>query len=159
MDEESSRIFALRPVTFHYNEGDASEDSPRQVGLVAEEVAATVPELAIYDESGRPESVAYHLLPTMLLNELKKEHAALVEAQARIDELTATSSLVAQLTREIADLKAQMADRAALADGLAEVRALRAELERNGVVDRRDASSRDAARSSGRQPASTAGGR
>ena len=33
------------------------------------------PELVVYDEQGRPETVKYHLLGTMLLNELQKEHA------------------------------------------------------------------------------------
>jgi hypothetical protein len=41
--------------------------------LVAEEVAQVYPELVAYGDDGRPQSVAYQMLPAMLLNEIQKQ--------------------------------------------------------------------------------------
>jgi hypothetical protein len=38
-------------------------------------VAEVFPELVVHDAEGKPETVRYHLLSTLLLNELQKEHA------------------------------------------------------------------------------------
>jgi len=40
--------------------------------LIAEEVAEVFPDLVVYDEEGLPFTVKYHLLSSMLLNELKR---------------------------------------------------------------------------------------
>jgi len=53
---------------------------------VAEEVAEVFPELVIYGKDGKPETVAYHALATLLLNELQKDHRVM---QAQSEELTA----------------------------------------------------------------------
>lgn len=71
----SDRVLDLRPVTFRYKEATAAGDRPLQFGLVAEEVAGIFPELVVYNTHGQPETVAYHLLAPLLLNELQKEHA------------------------------------------------------------------------------------
>ena len=48
------------------------DEAPIEYGLIAEEVAEVFPELVVYDEEGRPETVKYHLLSSMLLNEVQK---------------------------------------------------------------------------------------
>jgi hypothetical protein len=40
--------------------------------LIAEEVEKAFPDLVIYDKEGQPNSVKYHLLSVLLLNELQK---------------------------------------------------------------------------------------
>src|SRR6185503_21028037 len=54
----------------------------------AEEVAEILPDLVVYDDEGKPFTVKYHLLSSMLLNELKKQHDQ-IEAQgaAHVREL------------------------------------------------------------------------
>jgi transposase len=42
-------------------------------GLIAEEVDKVLPELVIHDKDGQIETVAYHELAPMLLNELQKQ--------------------------------------------------------------------------------------
>jgi hypothetical protein len=74
MADASDRLLQLRPVQFHYAEADASGGHPMQYGLIAEEVAEVFPELVILGDDGQPETVAYHVLPALLLNELHKEH-------------------------------------------------------------------------------------
>jgi hypothetical protein len=54
---------------------------PLQFGLVAEEVAEVFPYLVVYGEDGRPETVRYDVLVTLLLNELQKDRR-LMQAQA-----------------------------------------------------------------------------
>ena len=64
-----------------------SNKKPVQSGLIAEEVAEVFPELAIRNNDGQPESVAYYLLVGLLLNELQKEHSRVEAQEKRISEL------------------------------------------------------------------------
>lgn len=68
MEDESTRLFELRPVTFSYK----THPGKKQFGLIAEEVLDSFPELVVYNEDGDPDSVKYHDLPVLLLNELQK---------------------------------------------------------------------------------------
>ncbi len=74
MGELSERLLELRPVVFRYKEEQKVEsgDVPLEYGLIAEEVAEVFPDLVVYDEEGEPFTVRYHLLSSMLLNELQK---------------------------------------------------------------------------------------
>jgi hypothetical protein len=69
-------------VTFRYTQAAADGSKPLDFGLIAEEVAEVFPELAVTGADGRIETVAYHKLPALLLNELQKLHRV-VEAQTR----------------------------------------------------------------------------
>ena len=60
MGSVSERLLALRPVTFRYKTADEDGSKPVQFGLIAEEVAEAFPELVVYDEEGKPETVSYH---------------------------------------------------------------------------------------------------
>lgn len=73
MADVSAGVLDLRPVTFRYREAFSNGAKPRQFGLLAEEVAEAFPELAVLDENGQPETVKYHLLSTLLLNEVQKQ--------------------------------------------------------------------------------------
>jgi Chaperone of endosialidase len=90
--DHSRALHQLRPVSFRYRSHPF--DGPPEYGLIAEEVAEVYPELVVRDTDGQPSGVRYHVLPAMLLNEVKKQHAQLheqaasLEAQQReIDEL------------------------------------------------------------------------
>ncbi len=69
MGTATGSLFELRPVLFDYIE---SPSERRQYGLIAEEVEKVMPDLVVYDKSSTPETVRYHELPVMLLNEMKK---------------------------------------------------------------------------------------
>jgi hypothetical protein len=69
MADSSDKLMQLRPVSFLYK---ADETGARQYGLIAEEVEKVYPELVVHDAEGKAETVAYHLLPPMLLNEVQK---------------------------------------------------------------------------------------
>lgn len=75
MGEASAGLLDLRPVTFRYRQPFEGGEKPIQFGLIAEEVAEVFPELVIYDELGRPQTVKYHLLSSLLLGELQKLEA------------------------------------------------------------------------------------
>lgn len=118
MADASERLQQLRPVKFHYKQPDATGEQPIQYGLIAEEVAEVFPELVVRDEQGQPETVAYHLLPALLLNELQKEHQlnqqhakqlALQERQlaAQATQLSEVNALKQQLA-EVKELLAAM---------------------------------------------------
>ena len=55
MDQTSEVILALKPVTFHYKDGDTKKarETP-QYGLIAEDVAAVNPDLIVRDKDGEP---------------------------------------------------------------------------------------------------------
>jgi hypothetical protein len=114
MGDTSDALAKLRPVTFRYKD---DTDRRVQFGLIAEEVEEIYPELVVHDRAGNAETVLYHELPAMLLNEWQKQRKELArqeeegraleaeaeqvrtrarEAQARIEELSAR---IAELER------------------------------------------------------------
>jgi hypothetical protein len=79
LDVDSSLIHSLRPVSYNYKKEykdfGYNVKEGKQIGLVSEEVAETIPELAIMKD-GRPKNVDYQKLAVILLKEvqnLKKE--------------------------------------------------------------------------------------
>ena len=96
MADASSGLLKLRPVTFRYK-GQAG--GARQYGLVAEEVDEVLPELVVRGSSGEVETVLYHEMPAMLVNELQKQQKRneqqdeeICALRARLAELEATLS-------------------------------------------------------------------
>jgi hypothetical protein len=96
MGDATERLMDLRAVLFRYKERNEDGDGPIEFGLIAEEVAEVFPELVVYDDEGRPETIKYHLLGTMLLNELQKEHQRNDAQQAEIAALSQRLALVEQ---------------------------------------------------------------
>ena len=103
MGDLSARLLALRPVTFRYVEHDQDGTQPIQFGLIAEEIAETLPKLVVYDAEGKPETVSYHLLATLILNEFQKEHSL---NQKQSEQLAAQAIQLA----EVSELKQQLAE-------------------------------------------------
>ncbi len=56
-------------------------------GWIAEEVAKLAPELVAHGSDGAPYSVRYHVLPSMLLNEMQKQQRTMETLLARVEEL------------------------------------------------------------------------
>jgi hypothetical protein len=81
MGGSTDRLMSLRPVTFFYKPDYADGERNLQYGLIAEEVAKVYPELVTYDSEGKPYSVRYQYLSTMLLNEVQKQYRR-AEAEA-----------------------------------------------------------------------------
>jgi hypothetical protein len=97
MGQTSETILVLKPVTFHYKDGDTkkAEGTP-QFGLIAEDVAEVNPDLVVRGADGEPLSVRYDQVNAMLLNEFLKEHrkneeqeATIARQQKQIEALTA----------------------------------------------------------------------
>ncbi len=101
MGERSAKLAQLRPVTFKYK---TDPDGERQYGLIAEEVARVYPDLVVHGEHGEVESVQYHQLIPMLLNEVQKEQKQIKEQSAKLDAEAA----------ELADLRAKSGELDAL---------------------------------------------
>jgi len=102
MGDTSDVLMKLRPVTFRYREDvvGAAESKDTRFGLIAEEVAQVAPELTTSDEGGRPNSVKYHELPVLLLNELQKAERKNDAQERRIEEQGQTiATLEARLTQ------------------------------------------------------------
>lgn len=112
MGEASSPLMQLRPVTFRYKEADADGSKPLQYGLIAEEVEQAMPDLVIYNKDGTPESVAYQVLPSLLLNEYQKQSRKLAAAEA---ELAETRTKFEAMEAEMAALKLAVSRLAAAA--------------------------------------------
>ena len=72
MRDSSSGLMRLRPVTFRYTQPYADGSRPVDYGLIAEEVAEVYPGLVVNGPDGQVETVQYHKLNAMLLNEVQK---------------------------------------------------------------------------------------
>ena len=117
MGQQSAKLQQLRPVTFHYT---ADLQGAKQYGLIAEEVAKVYPELVVYGEEGQIESVQYHQLISMLLNEVQ-HHQQQIEARAH--QFTRQSHELEELKTENANLQAEIVQVEALTARLAQVEA------------------------------------
>jgi len=105
MADTSERLMQLRPVTFRYKEPNADGQRPIQYGLIAEEVAAVIPELVVYGKDGQVETVAYHLLTPLLLNELQKERQITAALSMQVAALNERMDEVKVLKAQIEELK------------------------------------------------------
>jgi hypothetical protein len=79
MDDASDALYKLRPVVFNYK---ADETKRMQYGLIAEEVEEAMPRLVVYNEDGAPESVKYHDISVLLLNEIQKLNARISDLES-----------------------------------------------------------------------------
>jgi hypothetical protein len=86
-DDVNVRLLQLRPVSYRYTQAHDDGSQPLEYGLIAEEVAAVFPELVVYDTAGQALTVRYHLLASMLVDALQREHAASAAQAARLDAL------------------------------------------------------------------------
>jgi hypothetical protein len=102
MDKTSEAIFALQPVTFRYKK-EIDADATPQFGLIAEEVEKINPALVAHDANGKPFTVDYNAVNSMLLNEFLKAHRTVEEQQKEI------TALRIELNEQRAELKAQRA--------------------------------------------------
>ena len=105
--EESDGLMKLRPVAFKYKP-QIDPTGLAQYGLIAEEVADVYPDLVAYDRDGRPETVRYHLVNALLLNEVQKQHRTAEAQEKTIEQQNAEiEGLKARLSRLEARLLAE----------------------------------------------------
>jgi len=81
MGTASAGVFTLRPVIFAYRH-DAQHVT--HYGLLAEEVQKVYPELVTSTPTGEAQTVRYHELIPMLLNELQRQQRELAELRALV---------------------------------------------------------------------------
>jgi hypothetical protein len=81
MANRSEGLLKLRPVTFSYKDDTAAAP---HYGLIAEEVAAVYPELVTRTVSGEVQTVKYHELIPMLLNELQRLQGKVTALEALV---------------------------------------------------------------------------
>jgi hypothetical protein len=93
LEINTSKIYDLRPVSFEYINGD----NTKYFGLIAEEVAKSIPELARYaiekdvikgstSEKLIPDGVQYSMLSVLLLKEIQKHEKEINAQQKTIDD-------------------------------------------------------------------------
>ena len=99
MGDASSRLMQLRPVTYRYTQAYADGSKPIDYGLIAEEVEQVYPDLVAHLKDGEVETVQYHKINAMLLNEVQKQHRQIGQQQ----------SVMSAQQRELDALKARLA--------------------------------------------------
>jgi trimeric autotransporter adhesin len=111
MDKSSEALFSLTPVTFHYKK-KIDPAGTSQFGLVAEDVEKVNPDLVVRDNDGKPYSVRYDQVNSMLLNEFLKEHRTVQQQGVTIAELkgqiASLTAIVKQQTTQIQNVSAQL---------------------------------------------------
>jgi endosialidase-like protein len=83
MNDVSSALFSLKPVTFRYKPEYDKSGTPH-FGLIAEEVAEVAPDLVTHDAKGQLSTVRYEAVNAMLLNEFLKEHRKVEKLEATV---------------------------------------------------------------------------
>ena len=121
MGDVSNRLMDLRPVTFRYKQADEAGNKPIQYGLIAEDVDTAMPELVVRNEDDSPETVAYHVLPSLLLNAYQKQQ----------QELTATKEKLAAAQIKLSTHDETLAsEHSALLDAQSQIIAMQEEMSR-----------------------------
>jgi len=133
MAAASDGLLSLRPVTFHYKKAFEDGDRPIQYGLIAEEVAEVFPDLVVHNEDGEPETVRYHLLATLLLNELQKQQR---EFQNLQQETASQAAQLVSLEQQNRAFESERERLVTLEAKLAELTALTAQLAQSATLDR-----------------------
>jgi uncharacterized coiled-coil protein SlyX len=109
MDEASTALFSLKPVTFRYKPEFDKSGTPH-FGLIAEEVAEVSPDLVIRNAKGELSTVRYEAVNAMLLNKFLKEHRKNEQQEATIALLKSTDAkqeaIIAQQQKQIEALTA-----------------------------------------------------
>ncbi len=80
MNEQSSSILNLRPVSFTYK---SDKKQTKQFGLIAEEVDKVFSGIVLHNENGQAETVQYQALPVLLLNELQKQDIVIKQLEKK----------------------------------------------------------------------------
>ena len=99
MGDSANALMKLRPVRFKYK-SEIDSSGLQQYGLIAEEVARIFPALVVYDGEGRPQTVRYHFVNAMLLNEVQKQHR----------QMQLQRKMIHSQAQEIARLRAQVVE-------------------------------------------------
>src|SRR5262249_54907728 len=97
MQARSQGLYRLRPVTFRYRQDVQGQ---QHYGLIAEEVAKVYPELVTKGADGKVESVQYHEVIPMLLNELQRQQRELAALKAQNARLQAVVGQMQQQDEE-----------------------------------------------------------
>jgi hypothetical protein len=99
----SDRLTQLRPVSYQYK----TEPGVTHYGLIAEEVDKVMPELVVRDEQNRPETVQYHEIIPLLVQQVQAQRAQ-IEQQARV--ASRDHATIERLTARVDELsRAQLA--------------------------------------------------
>ena len=101
--DASAAIFRLRPVTFRYIQPYADGSRPRDYGLIAEEVDEVFPDLVVRNAAGEIETVQYHKLVPMLLNELQR-------LRQEVDELRGSEAGSVSTLQELLERASEASD-------------------------------------------------
>ena len=81
--------------------------------MIAEEVAEVFPQLALYDENGKPLSVDFNAVAAVALSEVQRLHRLLEKQKAEIALLRAQLPAIAELTARLERLEASQMQLAA----------------------------------------------
>jgi hypothetical protein len=111
LEGTSAQLQALRPVTFYYKPEFDDGSRVKQYGLIAEEVAETMPDLVVRDKDGSIQTVRYQFLTPLLLAEvqrLERERAAL--ATEMHERTTTLTRLVDEQAAALAELRTLLTD-------------------------------------------------
>jgi hypothetical protein len=113
----TSGVLDLQPVSYRFN-----QTGGRDIGLIAEDVERSIPELVIYDSDGRPDAVKYDRIGIFLTPEVS-------ENRDRIGVLEATHTECASTIEELETaLDAEAARVADQADRIEQLEAVNAQL-------------------------------
>src|SRR4030095_12854937 len=124
MGGASTGLLKLRPVTFRYKEPYADGSRPLDYGLIAEEVGEVYPDLVVKSADGEVETVQYHKLTPMLLNEVQKQHEQLRQQRDDFEkQAESVRALKEQISRE-QDLNRELKNRLAALEAVVLARTL-----------------------------------
>lgn len=84
-------VLALRGVAFHWNDDQPMHGAGEQIGFIAQEVEAVLPQLVSEADNGT-KAVQYDKMTAVLVEAVKQQQAHITELTSRVNELESSAS-------------------------------------------------------------------
>lgn len=83
LDGALDKVVHLRGVSFHW-----TATGKPDIGLIAEEAAAVVPEVVAFESGGDAKGIDYSRLTALLIEAVKEQHRAIADLKQKLEKLT-----------------------------------------------------------------------
>lgn len=91
LDGALDAVLTLRGVTFHWNDDQPMHGAGEQIGFIAQEVEAVLPQLVSEADNGT-KAVQYDKVTAVLVEAVKQQQAHITELTSRVNELESSAS-------------------------------------------------------------------
>jgi hypothetical protein len=100
LNANTNKLMKLTPISYNYKSKN-NKNKPLQYGLKMEDIVKEFPELAHYNEEGKPYAVNYDFLSSLMLKMLQEEHENIQQLKEMIMSLKKQNDSLVKIINEM----------------------------------------------------------